>query len=72
MIGEETMSGSKILKQAMLEENVKPGQLADMLGISGGTMSMKLYRDAWTIAKLEEALDALGYKLIAVKKGEDE
>lgn len=64
------MSGSKIIKQIMLDEGLKIRDVANMMDMLPATLSSKLWRDSWTMDKLEEVLDVLGYELVAVKKGE--
>lgn len=64
------MSGSKIIKKIMLDEGLKIRDVANMMDMLPATLSSKLWRDSWTMDKLEEVLDVLGYELVAVKKGE--
>lgn len=64
------MSGSKIIKQIMLDEGLKIRDVASEMDMLPATLSSKLWRDSWTMDKLEEVLDVLGYELVAVKKGE--
>lgn len=64
------MSGSKIIKQIMLDEGLKIRDVASKMDMLPATLSSKLWRDSWTMDKLEEVLDVLGYELVAVKKGE--
>lgn len=64
------MSGSKIIKQIMLDEGLKIRDVASEMDMLPATLSSKLWRDSWTMDKLEEVLDVLGYELVAVKKGD--
>lgn len=46
------MSGSKILKQIMIEKNISVKDLAELLSIKPQSMSNKLYRDNFTFEEM--------------------
>lgn len=55
---------SKKLKMILLDKEIKVNELADMLGVTSGVLSTKLYRDTWTIARLQEVLNHLDCEVV--------
>lgn len=65
---EKNMRGSKIIKQIMLDEGLKVGEVANKCGMPATTLSTYLYKDTWTVRLLERVLNSMGYELTARKK----
>ena len=49
-----------LLKQAMLEKNIKVSDLAEKIGMKPQPLSTKLYRDTMSYSDVEKIADALG------------
>ena len=54
------MSASKIIKQIMIDKDIKVKELADRLGMSAQVLSNKLYRDTFTYNDYVKIADVLG------------
>jgi len=58
------MSASKQLKIVMTKKNIKPGAVADALGVDPQVFYTKLYRDTMKYNDVEKIADALGCDIV--------
>lgn len=54
------MSAGKIIKQIMIDKDIKVKELADKLGMTAQVLSNKLYRDTFTYNDYVKIADILG------------
>lgn len=54
------MSASKIIKQIMIDKDIKVKELASKLGMTAQVLSNKLYRDTFTYNDYVKIADVLG------------
>ena len=52
------------IKELLQERNMTQAELADKLGISRMTLNQNLYRNTFSLAKLEEIADAIGCRVV--------
>lgn len=55
---------SKQIKMVLLDKGIKVNELASMADLDPSVLSTKLYRDTWTIAKLQEVLDCIDCEVV--------
>ena len=52
------------IKELLQERNMTQAELADKLGISSMTLNQNLYRNTFSLAKLEEIAAAIGCRVV--------
>ena len=52
------------IKELLAEKGMTQAELADKLGISRMTLNQNLYRNTFSLAKLEEIADAIGCRVV--------
>lgn len=62
------MKTTDILRDIMKRKEVKPSELAYMLGIKNNTLSERMTQKNMSILKLGEMLRAMGYKITIVPR----
>lgn len=62
------MDSKTILKMAMIEKNLKSGEVADLLQIDRQVFYNKLSRNSMSVSELSEILDKLGFVLCIREK----
>lgn len=60
------MGASKLLKKAFIEKNVKPGAVADALGVDRQVFYNKINRDKMSFADAEKIAAAAGCRFVLV------
>jgi len=58
------MSASKQIKKVMIEKNIKPGAVAENLGMDPQVFYNKLFRDTMKYNDVEKIADALGCDIV--------
>lgn len=58
------MSASKKIKSVMIQKNIKPGAVADALGVDAQVFYNKLFRDTMKYNDVEKIADALGCDIV--------
>lgn len=58
------MSASKHIKTAMINKNIKPGSVADALGVDRQVFYNKISRDTMKYKDVEKIADALGCDIV--------
>lgn len=62
------MKATDVIREIMTIRDVKPSMLASMLNIKNNVLSERFGQKNISIIKLNEMLDVLDYKIIAVPK----
>ena len=62
------MGASRLIKHALLDENMTQYDLADAVGKDHQQVRNALYRDTFNFSIAEEWLNAIGYEIVIRKK----
>ena len=62
------MSASKHIKIALTSKNIKPGTVADALGVDRQVFYTKLYRDTMKYNDVEKIADVLGCDVVLIDR----
>lgn len=60
------MGASKLLKKGFIEKNVKPGAVADALGVDRQVFYNKINRDKMSFADAEKIAAAAGLRFVLI------
>ncbi len=62
------MGASRLIKKALIDENMKQNELASLMGRDAQQVRNALHRDSFTYGIFEEYLDAMGYEVVIRNK----